>query len=78
MIIIIKKTPTLPIGYDVEQIIANVPPHWNDGVSEDKGSRYNSNSLHMYFIYVQYIVSVLYPYTIYAYIQTYIHTCIYI
>ena len=27
-------------GYDVEQVIASVPPHWNEGVVEDEGSRW--------------------------------------
>lgn len=32
-------------GYDVEQVIANVPPHWNQGVLEDKGSRWAGQAL---------------------------------
>jgi hypothetical protein len=27
-------------GYDVEQVIASVPPHWNEGLVEDEGSRW--------------------------------------
>lgn len=32
-------------GFDVEQIIANVPPHWADGVVEEKGSRWAGQAL---------------------------------
>ena len=32
-------------GFDVEQVIANVPPHWNKGVVEEKGSRWAGQAL---------------------------------
>ena len=32
-------------GYDVEQVIAAVPPHWSEGVVEDEGSRWAGQAL---------------------------------
>ena len=32
-------------GFDREQVILNVPPHWNKGVIEDHGSRWAGSSI---------------------------------
>ena len=32
-------------GYDVDQVIASVPPHWMDNVEEDKGSRWAGQAI---------------------------------
>jgi len=32
-------------GFDVEQVIANVPPHWSQGVTEEKGSRWAGQAI---------------------------------
>jgi hypothetical protein len=32
-------------NFDVDQVIANVPPHWNEGVLEDHGSRWAGQAI---------------------------------
>ena len=32
-------------GYDVDQVIASVPPQWMDNVEEDKGSRWAGQAI---------------------------------
>lgn len=38
-------------GYDIEDIIAAVPPHWNEGIQEDHGSRWAGQVSAHYFKY---------------------------
>ena len=40
-----KPFDTAIWDYDVTDVIANVPPHWNEGVSEDRGSRWAGQAI---------------------------------